>query len=100
MHHRERLEITGAQRLVAADQILERPEHQRERGAQLVADIGEERSLRAVQSCECLRSPSFVLVCPAALDSNTERRARELYEGPVGLVGRAMWANAHNQKSN
>ena len=45
-----------------AEHVLERPQHQRQRRAELVADVGEERGLGAVDLGQRLGAPALLLV--------------------------------------
>ena len=79
--------------------LLERPEHQRERGAKLVADIGEERGLGAIDLGQGLGAPALRLVRPA------HRRwpwpsGRRPDRGTSGsVIERAARTDADDQKS-
>ena len=48
--------------LAGASRLVQRPEQQRQRRAEFVADVAEERRLRAVQLGERLRAPPLLLV--------------------------------------
>ena len=58
------LEVLAAQRLPGGEGILQRPEHQRERRPELVADVREERRLGAIYFGERLGTLLLGLVGP------------------------------------
>ena len=61
-----------------AAQFGERPEDQRERGAELVADVGEERGLGAVQLGQFLGAPLLGPVAAGAADLRRDVRGDQL----------------------
>ena len=52
----------------SAQGVLERPQHQRQRGAELVADVGEERGLGPIELGQRLGPPPLLLVGPCVGD--------------------------------
>ena len=62
VHERRELCSGRSGSVGSASAVLERPEHQRERRAELVADVAEERGLRAVELGERLGALSLLLV--------------------------------------
>ncbi len=67
-------------RLRAGERVLERAEHQRERRAELVAHVREERGLRAVDLRERLGAPPLLLVGASVGDRGRDLRGDELEE--------------------
>ena len=52
--------------------VLERTEHQRQRGAELVADVGEERRLGPVEFSQGLGAPTLLLIGLGVGDGSCE----------------------------
>ena len=71
-------------------QLVDRAQHQRQRGAELVADVGEEVGLGAVQLGERLGPPPFGLVGQRIGDGRGELVRHQVEEGPVVRVELAV----------
>jgi hypothetical protein len=76
----------GERTVGALEEIVGRPQHQRERGAELVAHVAEERGLGAVDLGQGLGAPLRLLERPAAGQRRRHVAADQLEEGPVSLV--------------
>ena len=89
----------GRQRLdLLAQHVLERPQHQRQRRAELVRDVGEERGLRAIQFREALGPPPLVLERLGVGEPRGNLAGDELEERPV--VGVELARRAHRRHQN
>jgi hypothetical protein len=73
-------------RLAAGEQILERTQHQRERRAELVADIAEKCSLGAVNLGESLGSSLFFLIGTSRGDAGRDLSSDEIEKSRVADV--------------
>ena len=60
------------QAVPAAEQIFQRPQHQRQRGPELVADIGEEDCLCVVDFSQGLRPAAFLRVGPGVIEAGRD----------------------------
>ena len=81
----------------AGEQLLERPQHQREWCAELVADVAEERGLRAVEFGQGLGAPALVLVGLGVGDRRRDLTCHEIEKRLVGLIEGALRIDAHHQ---
>ena len=79
-------------------EFLHRPHDQGQRGAELVADVGEERGLGPVQLGELLRAALLVLVAAGAPDPRREVPGHEADERAVALVQRPVPVQAGHQE--
>jgi hypothetical protein len=68
------------------DRLLGGPEEQRQRRAELVADVAEEHRLRAVQFCQRLGTGSRFLQRPRARRGGADLRRHERQEVAIGRV--------------
>src|SRR6185436_5349976 len=75
-------------------QLLQRPEHQGERRAELVADIGKECSLGPVDFCQRLGAPAFSLVGTCLCDGSRDAARDQLEEAFVFLIQLTVRADA------
>ena len=81
----------------AGERILDRSEDQREWRAKLMADVAEERGLRAVELGECLRALSLLLVSAGVGHGGRDVAGHEIEEAPVVIVEGAPWADPEHQ---
>ena len=91
--------LPAAERLRGiAETVLERPQHQRERRAELVADVAEERRLGAIDFAKGLRALVLRLVRAGVGDDvrNLVRGHRE--ERAVALVEHAVRAQSGDEQ--
>ncbi len=82
-----------------AAQFLQRAHDQRERGAELVADVGEERGLRLVQLGQLLGPPLLRPVAAGAADARGDVSGDQFHEGPVTVVERPVPVQRGHQES-
>ena len=68
--------VRGHPVLNLGEDVPDRPQHERQRGAELVADVAEERGLGAVQLGQGLGAASLLLVCARAGDRPPRRPRR------------------------
>ena len=78
----------GSASVGAGEQLLDRAEHQRQRRAELVADVGEERGLGAVQLGQRLGPPPLLLVGAGVGDGGGDVAGQQVEEPPVVVVER------------
>ena len=109
MHGRAGLAPSERSR-IGAQRVLDRPEHQRERRAELVADVAEEGGLRAIELGERLGAPALFLVGLRVGDARADLARDEVEEpryssskrrnglspttrtpGAAGLARKARW---------
>ncbi|MDH6472737.1 hypothetical protein M2303_006318 [Micromonospora sp. H404/HB375] len=81
-----------------AAQLVHRPHDQRERGAELVTDVGEEGGLGAVQLGELLGPPLLRLVAAGARDSGRQVPGGQLHEAAVAVVQRPVAVESRHQE--
>jgi hypothetical protein len=92
------LEIRAAQGGVGRRQcVLGRPEHQRQRGPELVADVGEERGLDAVDLGERLGPLALLLQRAPVADRGDHLRRGELEERAIAGVEHPVRADPTDQ---
>ena len=70
----------------AGERILERPEHQRQRRAELVADVGEEGRLGAVDLGQRFGAAAFLFVGVRVGQPRRELAHEQRDEAPIGVV--------------
>src|SRR6185503_176698 len=85
--------------LLAAKHFFQRSEQQRERRPELVADVGEERRLRAIQRRERFGTASLLLVRARVRDRGRDLRGQQLEERSVPLVEREARAQPRDEES-
>ncbi len=85
------------QRAAGRERVFLRPQHQRQRRAELVADVGEERRLGAIQLGQRLGALAFGLVSARVADRGDDLRGRQLEERAVSGVQAAVRADAADQ---
>ena len=68
------------------EHVLDRPEHQRQRRAEFVADVGKEGGLRPVELRQRLRAPPFLLIGLGVGDRRCDLAGGEAEEAPVVVV--------------
>ena len=83
---RAALRRAASGRRAAASSVLERAEHERQRRAELVAHVGEERGLGAVELGEGLGAAALVLVGARVGEAVADLAGGELEEAAVGVV--------------
>ena len=76
---------------------LDRPEHQRQRRAKLVAHIGEERGLGPVDLGQSLRPATIGLFLLGVGDGRRELRGDEIEEPPITVIERAARGHADDE---
>ncbi len=81
------------------EEVLERPEHQRERRAKFVAYVREERGLGAVDLRERLCALPFLRVCARVGKAVGELCREQAEEVPVRRVERKARADARDEKA-
>ena len=94
-----RLEVFTAQRSFGLRQrFLDKPEDQRQRRPELVADVAEEGRLRAVDLGERFGAPLLCVVC-AGVGHDVGRLIRGgPKELPIPIIERTVWADASHEK--
>ena len=70
----------------AGQGVLDRAEHQRQRGAELVADVGEEGGLGPVEFGQRLGPLPLLLVGPGVGDGGGDLAGQQVEEAPVAVV--------------
>jgi hypothetical protein len=80
------------------ERVLERAEHQRQRRAELVADVGKERRLRPVQFGELLGSALLGLVAARAADRRGDVAGDKMREGAVIVIQYPVAVQGGHQK--
>ena len=80
--------------------VFQRCQHQRERGAELVADVGEEGGLGAVDLGQGIGALTLGLGGQRAGDDAVDGAAQHVQEGRIGLVHRQPRAQAHHQQTD
>ena len=80
------------------EQVLERPEHQRQRRAELVADVAEERRLGAVELGQRLGALALLLVGRRLRHRRPDLRGDEIEEVAIVAVEREEPAGAGDQE--
>jgi hypothetical protein len=83
----------------SAAQVRNGGEDQRERGAELVADVGEERRLRAVEFGEFLGATLLCPITSGAADLGRQVRGHQVDETPVGVVQRSEAVQRSHQET-
>ena len=83
---------------VVATQRVDRVQDQRERRAELVAGVGEEGCLRAVQLGELLGPQLFGTIAAGQSDVGGDARSHQGYEAAVALVHRTIPVEARHQE--
>ncbi len=86
--------VRGHPVLNLGEDVPDRPQHERQRGAELVADVAEERGLGAVQLGQGLGAASLLLVCARAGDGRRDARGGEVEE--VAVVATQLEVPAHS----
>ncbi|MFY9294069.1 MAG: hypothetical protein WAP03_25765 [Methylorubrum rhodinum] len=87
MRHRRQHAGIGGERTVGLGQKFpERTQHQRERGAELVADVGEERRLGLVELRQRLGPPAFLLQDAGVRDGRRDMSGHEVEKTAVARV--------------
>src|SRR6185312_15651446 len=79
------------------EQALQRPEHERQRRPEFMADVAEERALRAVELGEGLGPALFVFVAAGVVDRGADGVPEHGEKIAVTLVERQPRARAHHQ---
>ncbi len=90
-----RLHLFG--RRSARGHVLQRAEHQGERGAELVADVGEECGLGAIELRQGLGPAAFLLVGVRIGDRRSDLAGRQLKETAIGVVEQAIGVQPDDQ---
>ena len=81
----------------AGDLFLERTQHQRERGAEFVADIGEEGGLRAIDLGQRLGALALRLVGARAGEAGGDLRGDQIDEAGIRFVERPIGVDARDE---
>ena len=71
------------------EHVLDRPEHQRQRRAEFMADVGKEGRLRPVELRQRLRAPAFLLIGLGVGDRRRDLAGGQTEEAPVVVVEQA-----------
>ncbi len=87
------------ERDVAVQHFLERAQHEGERRAEFVADVGEEGGLGAVEFGQRLDPAALLLIGIGAGDRRRDLAGRQLQELPVRIVEQPVGAEAHDQEA-
>ncbi len=82
----EGMHIVGNRTRGLSEDLLQRAQHERQRGPELVADVGEERGLRPIDLGQALGPGALLLVGEGVGDGGAEVRGDLLAEGLVPLV--------------
>ena len=77
--------------------LLKGAEHQGQRGAELVADVGEEPRLGAVEFSQRLGASPFLLVGARVTQRRRDLACHEVEEAPVAFVERPARADAEHE---
>ena len=80
-------------------QLGERPEDQRQGGAELVADVGEEVGLGAIELGQGLSPPAFGLVAPGVHQTGGDLVGDQFDEASIGVVVPAVRIEADDQET-
>jgi len=100
VHDLELLALRGLQRTArTGEQVGRRPEHERERCAELVAHVGEELRLGAIQLGERFGAAALFLIRLRVAERDGDLRPKERVEGSVPLVERAARAHAGDDRA-
>ncbi len=99
VRHLQPLAVRGGKLAGVGQRVFERAEHQGERRAELVRDVGEEGRLRAVQLGQDLGAPAFLLVGAGVGDGVGDLPGGELEEAAVLAVQRQAGADAGDQET-
>ncbi len=86
--------------VVVAERVLGRAEQQRERRAQLVADVGEERGLGLVELQQAFVAQALLFVGARVREARGDLAGDELDEAAVALVERAVAVQAGDEEAH
>ena len=78
--------------------VLDRTEHQGQRGAELVADVGEEGGLGPIELGQLLGPAALLLVGPCVGDGGGHLPGQQVEEAPIPLVERPAGADARDDE--
>ena len=96
----ELLALRGLQRTArTGEQVGRRPEHERERRAELVAHVGEELRLGAIQLGERFGAAAFLLIRLRVAERDGDLRGEERVEGSVPFIERAARAHTGDDRA-
>ncbi len=94
----DHLRLIGRQvAAVLAQGVVQRPQDQRQRRAQLVADVGEEHGLGTVHLGQGPGAPRFLLIGHGVRDNAARVACHHIEEGAVLRIQRAARADAQHQ---
>jgi len=84
-------------RLAIGERVLERPEHERERRTELVADVREEDRLGAIDLGQSLGAAPLLVVRPRVRNGSLQLGAHQSQEAAVAVVQPDAGADADHQ---
>ena len=79
------------------EQFFERTQHQGQRGAEFVADVGEERGLGAIEFRERLGAPPLFLIGMGVADRRADLPGDQIEEAAIAVVEEAKRIEAGDQ---
>jgi hypothetical protein len=83
----------------ARERVLNVPEHEGQRRAELVADVGEEDGLGAVELGQCFCAFALLLVGPRIGDGARDLRFHQLQEVVVAIIELEVRTDAGHEES-
>ncbi len=86
MRDLDEMPMVGTVRRRSGQRLLERPEHQGQRRAELVADIGEERRLGAVELGERFGALALLLIGRGIGDPRRDLSGHQIEESRIALI--------------
>ncbi len=91
--------MTGRRQRVGAlgQFVLQRPQHQSERSAKLVADVGEERRLRPIDFSQSLGPPALFLAGTRVGHRCGDTGRQQVVKGTIGFIQRQPGTHAGHQ---
>ena len=84
MNDLELAALCWRQAVRAAEQILQRPQHQRQRGPELVADVGEEDCLCVVDFSQGFRPAAFLRIGARVIEAGRDLSGEEIDKAGIG----------------
>src|SRR5262249_48778852 len=94
----EPLPVHGRQRAAGpGEDVFQWGEQERKRGAEFVADVGEERGLRRVELCQRRRAAALLFEGPGARDRGCDLARDQIEEATTRLVEYPEIAEAGDQ---